>query len=41
MRKICNEEYWVGLESMKPEEAPCGKSFDDEYQLTICPHERF
>ncbi len=34
----CNAEYWKYMESMKPEGAPCGKTYDDVDHSTICPH---
>ncbi len=34
----CNDEYWKYMESMKPESAPCGKTYDDVDHSTICPH---
>lgn len=38
MIQICNDIYWKGMERLKPSEAPCGKTFDDLYQWTFCPH---
>lgn len=39
MIKTCNGEYWQYMESMKPAEAPCGRTFDDEIASTLCPHD--
>jgi len=35
----CNVEYWQFMQKLMPEGAPCGKTYDDEENFTICPHE--
>jgi hypothetical protein len=41
MRQVCNDEYWAGMPEMKPDDAPCGRTFDDFDQRTFCPHPEF
>lgn len=34
----CNEKYWEHMQSSMPEDAPCGRSYDDAERSTRCPH---
>lgn len=38
MIQICNDEYWEFMTFLMPLEAPCGETFEDIDQSTICPH---
>ncbi len=33
-----DEKYWEFMPQLKPEGAPCGKTYDDAQRLTYCPH---
>ncbi len=41
MKQICNAEYWEHMPSVRDRTpgAPCGATFDDNDQSTLCPHE--
>jgi hypothetical protein len=40
MIKTCDAAYWQFMEALKPEAAPCGRTFDDYDHSTVCPHNR-
>lgn len=41
MKQICNDEYWKYMTTVRDrtEGAPCGRTFEDVTQSTLCPHE--
>lgn len=42
MIKTCNDEYWERMTSVRDRipSAPCGATFDDVIESTLCPHEK-
>lgn len=36
----CDETYWKFMPLSKPDDAPCGRTYDDAECSTICPHEK-